>query len=246
MRHADPIAARWLIGCHRTERLIHVLAGVFAAFLAASFALDYGHWTRTEEFHGPFQRSADDAAQYVVPIGTDIPFLSIPSPQPGEVSTIRLWVNGRSLNSTKAPEPSIEQGKLLGIRGLYRTLQFSLPPAVANDAGTSLKVEYQIRIHRTVDNLIAFGAKTLIILAGIIAYRLGNVGWMRWLVGCTAGLMLPPMRLASWALILACVFYAGTIIYGLASGDALPTAAVFRLIPASRLVTQIAPSRHLP
>ena len=128
-----------------------------------------------------------------------------------------------------------------GIRGLDRTHQFSLPPAVANDAGTSLKVEYQIRIHRTVDNLIAFGAKTLIILAGIIAYRLGNVGWMRWLVGCTAGLMLPPMRLASCALILACVFYAGTIIYGLASGDALPTATVFGLIPASRLVTQISP-----
>ena len=222
------------------RRLIHALAGIFAAFLAASFVFDYSHWTRTEEFHGPFQRSADDAAQYVVPIGTDVPFLSIPSPQPGEVSTVRLWVNGHSFKPTEAPEPSIEQGKLWGIRGLYRTLRFSLPPGVANDAGTSLNVEYQIRMHRTVDNLIVAGAKTLIMLAGIMAYRLGNVGWMRWLVGCAAGLM-PPMRLASWALILACVFYAGTIIYGLASGDALPTATVFRLIPGSRLVTTIAP-----
>ena len=65
----------WVDRLSPHRRLIHVLAGVFAAFLAASFALDYGHWTRTEEFHGPFQRSADDAFQYVVPIGTETAFL---------------------------------------------------------------------------------------------------------------------------------------------------------------------------
>ena len=119
----------WIDRLAPHQRSIHVFAGIFAAAFAATFVLDYGHWTRTEDFRGPFQRNPDDAAQYVVPIGTDIPFLSIPSPQPGEVSTIRLWVNGRSFDPTEAPEPSIEQGKLWGIRGLYRTLRFSLPPA---------------------------------------------------------------------------------------------------------------------
>ena len=218
------------------RRSIYIFAGIFAAALAATFVFDYGNWTRTEEFRGPFERSADEAAQYVVPIGTDIPFLSIPSPQPGEVSTIRLWINGRSFNRQEAPEPSIEQGKLWGIRGLLRTLRFSLPPGVANDAATSLRVEYHIGMHRTISSLSFSGV--FVMLAIIIAYRVGRIG--RLLAGGLA-LLLVPMRLLSWGLIIACVFYAGTIIYGFANDDALPTATMFRLIPGARQVSELAP-----
>ena len=117
-----------------------------------------------------------------MPIGTDIPFLSIPSPNrndrtPGEASTIRLWINGQIFNPPEALEPSIEQGKLWGIRGLRRTLQFSLPVSVANEATTSLRVEYQIRVHRTLYRLILYATAALGALAIMIAYRAGDVRW---------------------------------------------------------------------
>src|SRR5690349_20439066 len=87
------------LGPHR--RTIVFLAGVFATLFAASLALEHGNLTRIEVFQGPFNSSSSssDKTQYVVPIGTDIPFLSIPSPVPqqdrasGEPSRIRLWVN---------------------------------------------------------------------------------------------------------------------------------------------------------
>ena len=151
--------------------------------MAASFVPDHGNWTRTEEFRGPFKRSPAVAAQYAVPIGTDIPFLSIPSPQPerdrapGEASTIRLWINGQVFNPPEALEPSIEQGKLWGIRGLHRTLQFSLPVGVANEATTSIRVEYQIRVHRTLYRLILYATAALVALAVMIAYRAGDIRW---------------------------------------------------------------------
>jgi hypothetical protein len=48
------------------------------------------------------------------------------------------------------------------------------------------------------------------------------------------------MQLASWVLVIACIIYAGTIAYGIAIADALPTATVFRLFPGSSLLIAIA------
>ena len=81
------------------------------------------------------------------------------------------------LNPPEALEPSIEQGKLWGIRGLPRTLQFSLPVGAANEATTSLRVEYQIRVHRTLYRLILYTTAALVALAIMIAYRTGDIRW---------------------------------------------------------------------
>ena len=170
----------WCDGLAPRRRSIYILTCVVVTFFIASFVLEHGTWTCVEEFHGPYERNPADVAQYVVPIGTDIPFLSIPSPRaerdrvPGESSSVRLWINGQNY---KTLEPSIEQGKLWGIRGLSRTLRFSLPAGVANDATTSLKVEYQIRVHRTIYQLIIYCACVLFTLAITIAYRVGDIPW---------------------------------------------------------------------
>ena len=79
------------LAVHR--RSIYVLARIFAVLFAASFVLEHGSWTLSQEFHGPFERSTVDAAKFAVPIGTAIPLLSIPSPRlerelaPGEDQT---------------------------------------------------------------------------------------------------------------------------------------------------------------
>ena len=174
----------WCDGLAPRRRSIYVLTCVMVTFFIASFVLEHGTWTRVEEFHGPYGRNPADVAQYAVPIGTDIPFLSIPSPRPerdrapGKSSSVRMWINGQNY---KALEPSIEQGKLWGIRGLSRTLRFSLPAGVANDATTSLKVEYQIRMHRTIYQLIVYCAAALFLLAITLAYRVGDIPWANYI-----------------------------------------------------------------
>ena len=228
------------------RRLIYVLARIFVVLFAANFVVEHGTWTMSQVFHGPFERSAGDTAKYTMPIGTVVPFLSIPSPRPerelapDDEQPLKLWINGSSWNPPEALEASIDQGKVWGMRGLYRTLQFALPEGVANEASTSLKIQYQIRMHRTIYDLILYCAGALLIVATMIAYRMGDCIWVR-RFSSYADLLIPLMRLASWALVVACVLYAGTIIYGLVIGDLLPTATVFRLLPASRLVTDAAP-----
>ena len=235
---ADGLAA------HR--RLIYVAARIFAVIFVAAFILQHGNWTRTQEFHGPFVQSPAVSGQYRVAIGTDIPYLSILGPlpeselKPGEDPRVRLRINGKNWDAPQAPEPAIEQSDLYGIRGLLRTLQFTLPAGVANNSSTELQVDYRIQVQRSIYEVILFGMLVLGFLAVRLAYRVGDCAWLRAISARTAPLMWT-MQAASWALIVASILYVGTIVYGVTAGDALPTATVFRLIPYARSVTAIAP-----
>jgi hypothetical protein len=224
----------------RHRRAVYISASVLILLFIANVILEHGDWTRTQEFHGPFEASPTDPGQYSVAIGTDIPFLSIPSPPPaadrapGEASPVRLWVNGRSWNPPEAPEPSIIQGKFLGIRGLYRVLVFTLPAGIGNQSSTALKVEYQFRTHRSIYEFNFYAAVLMMLLAAALACRSGE--WMH-----ARAFLIALMRPLSWAAIAATLFYFGTIVFGLASGDALPTATIFRLIPSARLLALLMP-----
>ena len=229
---------------------VYIVAEIFVLIFIGAFILEHGNWTRTQEFRGPFERNPTGTSEYRVAIGTDIPFLSIPSswPETNEGSLVRLWVNGENWRPPEPLKPSVDQGKLLGIRGLYRTLQFALPANVANTASTVLRVEYPVKIHRTSYNTIVFSAKALVLLAICLGYRSGECAWIRMIVGWAVSLIwvlgvrtAQLMHLTSRALIVACILYAGTIAYGSTKGDALPTATVFHLIPWARLVTDIVP-----
>ena len=228
------------------RRPIYILARTLAIIFVGLFILEHGDWSRTEEFHGPFERSPGQILQYRVAIGTDVPFLSIPSPRPpserspGENSPVRIWVNGTSWNPPEAQEFSIDQGRFLGIRGLYRTLQFSLPSSVANDASTILKVEYQIRAQRTPYEIIAISAMTMILLALCLAYRVGDCKWISAFCTRATAPSMWVMHISSWLLVVACAAYIGTIAYGFAVSAALPTATVFHLIPDASFVTGLA------
>ncbi len=228
------------------RRPIYILARTLAIVFAGLFILEHGDWSHTEEFRGPFERSPGEILQYRVAIGTDVPFLSIPSPRPpserspGENSPVRVWVNGKSWNPPEAPEPLIEQGRVLGIKGLYRTLQFTLPTSIANDASTTLKVEYQIRAQRTPYEIIALGAMTMIVLGLCVAYRSGDCKWISAFCAHATAPWLLAMHMSSWILVVACAAYIGTIAYGFTIGAALPTATVFHLIPEARFVSGLA------
>ena len=202
------------------RRPIYILARTLAVIFVGIFILEHGGWSRTQEFRGPFERSPGQILQYRVAIGTDVPFLSIPSPRPpserspGENSPVRIWVNGTSWNPPEAQEPLIDQGRFLGIRGLYRTLQFALPSGIANDASTILKVEYQIRAQRTPYEIIAISAMTMIVLALCLAYRSGDCKWISAFCTRATAPSMWVMRISSWLLVVACAAYIGTIAYG--------------------------------
>ena len=229
------------------RRPIYIVARLLAVVFVGIFILEHGGWSRTQEFRGPFERFPGQLLQYRVAIGTDIPFLSIPSPRPpserspGENSPVRIWINGKSWNPPEAQEPLIDQGRFLGIRGLYRTLQFVLPSGTANDASTILTVEYQIRAQRTPYEIIAISAMTMIMLALCLAYRSGDCKWISAFCARATAPSMRVMHISSWLLVVACAAYIGTIAYGFTIGAALPTATVFHLIPEARFVTGLAP-----
>jgi hypothetical protein len=70
---ADPMARR---------QLTYNAAWICLVIFFAALILQYGHWTRSQEFHGPFGADPAGISQYRVAIGTDIPFLSMPSALP--------------------------------------------------------------------------------------------------------------------------------------------------------------------
>ena len=150
---------------------INVTACIFTVVLLATFILQYVEPTITQGFQGPFERNSSSVARYVVPIGTNIPFLSIDSPTPssehaqGDVSPLRMWINGKIWNAPDTPDPSIVQGKILGIRGLYRTLLFTLPDAIANNSSTTLRIEYRVRLHGTMFQCIVNVTVALLLCA---------------------------------------------------------------------------------
>src|SRR5262249_22458644 len=210
------------------RQFVYYAACLCLVVFFAALILQHGHWTRSEEIHGPFEADPAGISQYRVAIGTDIPFLSIPSLLPngeqgrGKTPPIELWINGKAWNP-KTSEPWIEQGKLLGIRGLYRTLHFKLPSGIASASSTILRGTYPIRVHTKLYSLIAFVTGLFILLAIKLALRSGEGAWLHGLALRSVALGIA-MHLASWALIIACAGYAATIAYGLAIGDALPTA----------------------
>ena len=108
------------------------------------------------------------------------------------------------LKCAQAPAPSIEQGKVLGLRGVYRTLHFPLPAQVANDASTVLRVEYQVHVQRSLYEWLVFTTLTMVILAVSLAYRSKDCPWLRAVISQFT-LLMPIMQLASWVLIVACI-----------------------------------------
>ncbi len=227
------------------RRLIYILARVFILILIAAFVFEHGNWTRTETLHGPFPHNSVETA-YHVAIATDVPYLAVPSPQLervgtfDELSAVRMWINGKTWNPPEAPQPSVDQGSFFGIPGLYRTLSFALPPNVANDAATTLTITYAIRLQPFIYRVLLWLVAGLAFLAIYLAYRAGDCAWIRRRAARPEPL-IRLMQWMSWIFLASCLFYLGTIVYGLLWGVALPTAAVFRLIPFARSVSGMAP-----
>ncbi len=166
------------------RRLIYLVTLVFGAMLVAAFVFEHGDWTRTEVLHGPFAREAT-GTQYSVPIAENVPYLSIPSPElnsegaADESSSIRLWVNGKPWNPPQAPQPSFSQSQRYGIPGLVRTLEFSLPPQVANDSSTTVTVTYHVFPRPAIYRIFLLFVVALTFLAFILAYCSDDCGWIR-------------------------------------------------------------------
>ena len=101
-------------------------------------------------------------------------------------------------------------------------------------------VIYQAALPRKLYSFIALVTGVFVFLAITLRARFGDGAWLRSLSLRSVAPLRIGMRLASWVLIIGCIGYAGTIAYGIAIADALPTATVFRLFPGSTLLTAVA------
>ena len=167
------------------QRLIYFAAFILAFAFGSTYLLEHGNWTRTEEFRGPFESSPNDPSQYRIAIGVDIPFLKIPGPCHKRQrafhanQTFQVRINGRVYAPPFGFEPLIDQGKLFGIRGIYRHLQFTLPSWAPNNSSTVLDVTYSVKPQGTAYDVIRMLFLLTLVLAAIVAYTSGKFARLR-------------------------------------------------------------------
>jgi len=234
------------------RRHVYIATAVLAIAFAGIFILDNGNWTRSEVFHGPFQIKPSEASQYRLAIGTDIPYLKIPNPQierghtQDESKSIQLWVNGVHYKPSRVDAPTIDQGKLWGITGIDRHLEFTLPAGVANISSTVLRVTYPIEAQTTPYDIIKVTFLLFLFLSIGISYRVNTRAWRdawsRSIVAIFNSLQVI-FRLLTDLTLVSCSLYFASVVYGTIAGDALPTATIFRLVPG-RVIESIEP--YLP
>jgi hypothetical protein len=224
-------------------RLIH---GTFWAFMLVAIGgmlLDHGAWTRSETVSGPFQPKAGSTDLYAVDIGVGVPFwlglrlVNTDSADRRALPGPRLLVDGREIGLPRTPDAEISRGAAYSLGARQRKLFFPLPEEVSNDDRLTLSATYTVRLHSTFYDVARWGFVFALMLRLVLARRSiertlvqlteSAPQWAPWLVA-----LFP---LISVLLIAACVCYAGTIVYAIYVGYALPTATVFRWAPPGLL-----------
>src|SRR5262249_5561613 len=134
-------------------------------------------WVMTETLRGPFQKSSQDDGLFVVPVGADIPFLSVSpaSDDAGGQWSVRLIDMSRSGSDQIIPG-NLRQISFLGIRGPWRELVFGLPARFSNDQAVELAVTYRLRMHTGLSDALGYLVLIGIVLElGLVFARTGGL-----------------------------------------------------------------------
>jgi hypothetical protein len=122
------------------------------ALLAASFALDHGYWVARAGLRGPFRQERPDGKAYVIPLrpeGLSRTFFDASSDSddwPPTESPLRVFLNGRRLEDRVASRHEVRRSGAGRFCYFGRSLVFSLPSGVPNDASSHVGVEHRLHL----------------------------------------------------------------------------------------------------
>src|SRR5262249_40303926 len=114
-------------------------------------------------------------------------------------------------------------------------LYFFLPTSLPNDATTSIAMTYSIRLAPGLLAWLAGAALISLLMSLGLAMRTNRARTLR-RVQVPSEWLLNGYIIGGWAIAGLAVLYAGTIVWGIVTSDALPTATIFRLLPATHRV----------
>jgi hypothetical protein len=218
-------------------RLFAIALATLVILLVCASVLELGAWKRTEIIRGPFASAGEGLYAYVTRVGVDIPFralLGAKGGRPGNPfrSDLELRVNGESWGPPHATFMAISQGDTRAFSHWKDRLYFALPSHIANDANVTVTLRYSVKLEDTYSVTLA--------LLTLAMFTLWVRAAPRWFFSVSARLLSMGTYLfpaAGWLLVVACVIYGTTILYGIGAGYALPTATIFRLFPGAHHLT---------
>ena len=126
-----------------------------------------------------------------------------------------MWINGEAWGPAYTPRDQIREGGTRAFSHSANLLYFALPNGVTNSANLEATATYTVKIRARVLVALASAAAMLIWLRIFLAHCAGElVGFVyRWRV------VTHLLKGASWVVIVASAFYAGSIVYGFVAGD---------------------------
>ena len=195
------------------------------AILTAALSLEFGLWTESESFRGPFKADPNAARSYVLQLGGFGLADMLLDNKGDERSDLRLSINEEPWGPPYMPREVIGEGGTRAFRHQGNMVYFALPSGLTNSNNLEATAIYSVKVRAKALIAMALVAATLIWIRLFVNYRAGKfAGYAaQWRFG--VGVILHG---ASWAVILASAFYASSIVYGFAVGDALPTATLLR------------------
>ncbi len=194
---------------------------------------------RSEQIRGPFQPEGLSPSTYLVPVGIKGRLGALFNAVGDDAgnSDLRLWVNGEEWGPAHAAHATIRLGNTRAFSHWNGNVHVSLS---ANDHSTELRASYSVRL----PPIALLGL--VLVAPGLLLGHLALFGPRRRGVHAARMRQWAPRLLlvfpaVSWLVIAGGISYFTTILYGVYAGYALPTAAVFDLIPGARRLPAIEP-----
>jgi hypothetical protein len=198
---------------------------VLLALLTVELILEFGLWKQTESFRGPFKAESSTSRSYVVQLRQSDLGRMILDTRGDERSDLRLWISGDPWGPSHTPHALIREGGTRAFSHWGNWVYFALPHEVTNSSDLEGTATYTVKIRARVVVATALLAAMLIWLRVLLARSAGELARFSCRWRFVVGIIL---KGASWAVVLTSASYAGSIIYGLLLGEALPTATLLR------------------
>lgn len=209
-----------------TRRRDDILLAILGLVCAVLLLIQTGVWQQTRTFQGPFQELEARPGVLILSLDhsrVDRLLLDAKGDTPRDPydSSLTLAIDGRPATKPHALHDQIGASGGRAFSHWDRSVFFSLPTGVANDAGTTITVRYPIRLRGWI-LAVVFGL-TIIFAVHIHGHRLTGRQLDR--------LQELPARLAvvsGWIGLGAIAVFAAVTAWGAVQGVPLPTTTIFR------------------
>jgi hypothetical protein len=216
----------------------NVAFAIFSVLTLAVVVVQLGAVRQTETVRGPFvAEQAPGSHLLTFALEKSVVLnccLRAQSDIESGASVLRLWINGKRITAPHAVHQDLREGAP-GFSHWGNTVYLTLPAGVPNSDQTVAKVEYSLAL----TSWLSLGIP---LIAGLLAYGLHRRRILEWIRGSSRSLQVVVatphyvLHAFGWSVLAAAAVYAAVVLWGAATGDALPLAIPFRPDAAKDIV----------